>query len=1294
MAKLSMDKFDSKLEDFESYVERLEHYFTAAEITENKASHLINCIDPPTCRLLKSQVAPAKVTDKTYEQLVAVLTDHFVGKPLKIAERFKFYQSKQKQGESVTDFAAALRQLSVTCQFGNFLNEALCDFLVLGLSTKSTQKKLLTVKDLTFKVALDTALADEVAGREAQVVANAPGSTSSAGSPSNESVNYAKGKRGNKPSKKKHAQNKTPSGGSDQKLCYRCKRGSHDPSKCRFKEATCFKCSRKGHIAPACRGNQLQDNVTQSKPPRGEANFVSVSGSATNNSDCSQNAGSCPSTSQANNVNNEATNSCKFSMPQPVNTQQSTAEPMGLFNIGNSRPTVHPIWVDVQINEKPLRLQVDSGSAYTIIPEDIFHEKLQGIELSKTDLNLETYGKEKLPLLGEAQVTVAYEGQQKQLSIVVASVANKPPIFGKDWLSEIRLNWEQMFHTVIHTSDLDKVMAKYPRVLKPGLGTMTVDGHLYVKPGTKPRFKKARSVPYSLRPKLEAEYKRLQAEGILVPVSHSDWATPVVPVAKADNSIRVCGDFKVTLNDVLDIDKYPLPNPQDLFAALAGGKIFTKLDLSHAYQQMPLDEESQKYVTINTHMGLFRYTRLPYGIASAPSMFQAQMEQVLQGIPGVLVFLDDILITGENEAVHLQRLDAVLQRLDAYGLRLKNAKCSFMQPQVEYLGHLIDADGLHPRPCKVEAIASVAQPTNVTQLKSFLGMLQYYARFLPHLSSELQPLYELLQDDTPWNWTEACTVAFESAKDALISADVLTHYDVTKPLKVECDASPFGVGAVLTHVMDNGDERPVAFASRTLDPAEQNYSQLEKEALAIIFAVKKFHCYVYGRQFTLVTDHKPLVTIFGPKHGIPTLAAQRLQRWAVILQAHQYDIEYRNTFDHGNADALLRLPLPPDSNDFLHIDGQLFDVSVANDLPISAKEVASASSKDEVIARAIEYTAYGWPEKCTDPQLQPYFTRRFELSLEQNCLLWGRRVVIPNQLRNRILQELNECGHLGITRMKALARSHFWWPKLDGSIETMARQCAACKQVKNTPPTAPLHTWQWATRPLQRVHMDYAEKDGEHFLILVDAYSKWPECFPMGHNTTTSKTIDILRYWFAAYGLPETMVSDNGPQFVSHEFAMFMENNGVNHIRVPPYHPASNGAAERMVQEVKRYLTTAKKSNMTLHHKVANWLFIYRTTPHTFTQSTPAELFLKRKLRTRFSMLQPSLQKFAEDKQLKATTSADKVQKKLRDFAPGDVVMVRNFRWQSEMEAWCHYATSWSTQLYGQSAKPDETCAH
>ena len=244
-----------------------------------------------------------------------------MGKPLKIAERFKFYQRKQKPGKSVTDFATALRQLSVTCQFGNFLNEALCDFLVLGLSIKSTQKKLLTVKDLTFKVTLDTALADEVAGREAQVVANAPGSTSSAGSPSNESVNYAKGKRGNKPSKKKHAQNKTPSGGNVVTRCCVIA-ASVDPMIQRSAiSKRLLVLNAQSYIAPACRGNQLQDNVTQSKPPGGEANFVSISGSATNESDCSQNAGSRPGTSQPNNVNIAATNSCKFSMLQPVNTQ-------------------------------------------------------------------------------------------------------------------------------------------------------------------------------------------------------------------------------------------------------------------------------------------------------------------------------------------------------------------------------------------------------------------------------------------------------------------------------------------------------------------------------------------------------------------------------------------------------------------------------------------------------------------------------------------------------------------------------------------------------------------------------------------------------------------------------------------------------------------------------------------------------------------------------------------------------------------------------------------------------------
>ena len=410
------------------------------------------------------------------------------------------------------------------------------------------------------------------------------------------------------------------------------------------------------------------------------------------------------------------------------------------------------------------------------------------------------------------------------------------------------------------------------------------------------------------------------------------------------------------------MDKYPLPNPQDLFAALAGGTMFTKLDLSQAYQQMLLDEESRKYVTVNTHMGLFQYTRLPYGIASAPSLFQATMEQVLQGIDGVLVYLDDILITGSTEQEHLARLDLVLERLEAHGLRLKVSKCAFLQQRVEYLGHMIDSNGLHPTPSKVHAISHAAVPKNVSELRSFLGMLQYYSWFIPNLSTILKPLHDLLQADVQWKWTPECQAAFTEARQALVSAKVLTHYDVNKPLTLAADASPYGVGAVLSHTMDNGEERPVVFASRTLTKTEQNYSQLEKEALALIFAVRKFHSYIYGRRFTLVTDHKPLVTIFGSKSDIPSLAAQRLQRWAIILSAHQYDIAYRSTHDHANADALSRLPVDSVADYAHHVDEAMYSISHVDDVPVTASEIAKATRKDLVLTRALEFTANGWPE--------------------------------------------------------------------------------------------------------------------------------------------------------------------------------------------------------------------------------------------------------------------------------------------------------------------------------------------
>ena len=235
-------------------------------------------------------------------------------------------------------------------------------------------------------------------------------------------------------------------------------------------------------------------------------------------------------------------------------------------------------------------------------------------------------------------------------------------------------------------------------------------------------------------------------------MAFSDWAAPIVPVLKKDGSVRICGDYRLTVNQAAKLETYPLPKIDDLLTSLAGGKTFTKLDLAHAYQQVELEKDSRKFVTINTHKGLFEYTRLPFGVASAPALFQRTMENLLQGLKHVCVYLDDILVTGSSEREHLDNLAEVLKRLESAGMRLKRSKCEFMLPSVEYLGHKISDKGLQPTEGKIKAIVEAPAPQNVSQLKAFLGMLNYYTKFLPNISSRLAPLYKLLQKAVVWSW--------------------------------------------------------------------------------------------------------------------------------------------------------------------------------------------------------------------------------------------------------------------------------------------------------------------------------------------------------------------------------------------------------------------------------------------------------------------------------------------------------------------------------------------------------------
>ena len=319
------------------------------------------------------------------------------------------------------------------------------------------------------------------------------------------------------------------------------------------------------------------------------------------------------------------------------------------------------------------------------------------------------------------------------------------------------------------------------------------------------------------------------------------------------------------------------------------------LDMSQAYHQIRLDDDSKKFVVVNTHKGLFCYNRLPFGVSSAPGIFQRVMECLLKDIPGVVVYLDDVLLTGPSVNEHLSTLNKVLQKLGDAGLKLKKSKCVFMADSVTYLGHRIDSQGLHPLEEKVKALQAVPDPKNVTELKSYLGMLSYYSKFLPNLSSELAPLHKLLRQSVSWHWSEEQQQAFEKSKQLLSSSQLLVHFDPSLEIRLACDAYAYGIGAVLSHRMPDGSEKPIGFVSRTLKNAEQNYSQVEKEGLACVYGVKCFHSYLFGHKFVLQTDHQPLTTLFSETKSIPIQASSRIQRCALLLASYEYTIVFRST---------------------------------------------------------------------------------------------------------------------------------------------------------------------------------------------------------------------------------------------------------------------------------------------------------------------------------------------------------------------------------------------------------------
>ena len=446
----------------------------------------------------------------------------------------------------------------------------------------------------------------------------------------------------------------------------------------------------------------------------------------------------------------------------------------------------------------------------------------------------------------------------------------------------------------------------------------------------------------------------------------------------------------------------------------------------------------------------------------------------------------------------------------------------------------------------------------------------------------LDPLYRPIKKDVPWQRTSEQQSAFETVKQLLSSDSVLTHFDPSKLLGMAIEASEVGIGAILFHRLADGSERPIANVSKILTDCQRRYSQIHKEALAIIFGLKKFHQFLYGRRFTIVTDHKPLLALFGPTKATPAMTANRLARWALILSQYNYKIEFCKTAEHSNADALCRLPVDHDCT----FDGE---ESSEENLMICAVKTVSRQinmhdlnilvrewSKDPVITAVIRNVRDGWVESDNNEEIREFQKLSEALSVSGKCLFYGPRAVVLKTLQDQVLKILH-LGHFGIQRMKQLARSAIYWPGIDSAINNLAHQCTTCAENQNLPSKPAVHPWMLSERPWSRFHLDHAINFmGTNWLIMIDALSKYP-CIHPTSSISAKSTIDLLEEDFAHFGYPHALVTDNYSSFTSQEFLEWCNSRGIVLLKGAPYHPARNGVADRLVQTFKKAI---KKSNL------------------------------------------------------------------------------------------------------------------
>ncbi|KAL6455331.1 hypothetical protein MHYP_G00362250 [Metynnis hypsauchen] len=1106
------------------------------------------------CNTLRGEDTEARTTVK---KMIEMLDEHCSPKVNETVETYRFFVRNQGQDESIEKYVTDLKSLASTCNFGQIKESLIRDRIVCGTNNAVLRERLLREDKLTLDKCVQLCRATELSRENRQTLEG-------------------------RAVEEVHVIRKYASKDRDNEIsCKFCgKRHERNKKKCPAFGKKCMKCGRDNHFAAMCK-------------TRAETR--------------------------------------KQRKPVHAVTELDSETYEDILTVTENTRTVHQVndslktkqlYAGMLIGNKLVKFQIDCGASCNIIPVHLLNPDTQ---LEQTEKVLVMYNKTELHPIGKCKIKVRNPRNQKLYRLEFQVVDQKCgiPLLGRNASEEmklIRVQYENILaiDSIVKKEEseggqwtLEEIMTEFEDVFT-GDGCLQGEYVIEIDKTVEPVKLPKRRVPVAMMKPLKEELTDLERRQIIAPVECStDWISSMVAVQKPSGKLRICIDPK-PLNRALKHSHFPLPTIDDILPDLSKTKVFTVCDVKQGFWHVKLEEESSYLTTFSTPFGRFRWLRMPMGISPAPEIFQRKLMQALEGLPGIYVNADDVLITGEGETVenatkdHDEKLRHFLNRCREQNIKLNADKFKLKKEEVPYIGHLLTSEGLKIDPEKVRAVTEMPRPMDVKGVQRLVGMVNYLSKFYAHLSDDCEILRQLTHKDSIWDWTPMHEEAFVRLKTNISKTPVLKYYSPEEELTLQCDASETGLGAALTQ---NG--KPVAFTSRALTSTERGYAQIEKECLAIVFGMEKFHQCTYGRQVTVQSDHKPLENIVKK----PLLSApKRLQRMLLRLQKYSTQETYVPGRDMLLADTLSRAYLPESTTG--PVEAEIETVNMAQYLPISTerlKAIRSATVTDVKLQKLIQVIQSGWPanKKNILPEVAHYYNLQGELTYQDGIIFRGERALIPDILREDIMHRIHS-SHLGVEGCLRRARECVYWPGMNEHIKTYVAKYDTCRAMDIRQQKETLHPHNVQTRPWAKV--------------------------------------------------------DNGPQYTSQEFRQFSQRWEFEHRTSSPGYPQSNGKAESAVKMAKRIMKKAKASGRDPYLAILD----HRNTPSQGLNTSPVQRLFSRRTRTLLpitdNLLKPEIQQNTQglrNNQHRQIKYYNRTAKDLQSLKQGDRVRVQPFEPQT-----------------------------